>query len=109
MLECVVLPDAPGELADNDLSLQVGAHVGEGILERMAHAGLRGHVDDGVDAVFPAREFINDGFIGDVAFQEGEIPVHPETLKPCVFEFGVVVCVEVIDAEDALAAFKQGV
>ena len=106
MLECVVLPDAPGEFADDDLSLQVGACVGEGVVEGMTHAGLCRHVNDGVDVVFSGCEFVNDGLVGDVAFEEGEILIRPEKFKPCVFEFGVVVCVEVVDAGDALSAIE---
>lgn len=107
MLECAALPDAPGEFADNDLSLQVGACVGEGVIKGITHAGLCRHMNDGVDVVFSVREFANDDLVGDVAFEEGEILMLPETFQPCVFEFRIVVCVEVIDADDLLATLEQ--
>lgn len=107
MLECTALPDAPGELANNDLSLQVGACVGEGVIKGITHTGLCRHMNDGLDVVILVREFANDGLVGDITFEEGEILISPELFKPCVFESGVVICIEVIDADDALAVLEQ--
>ena len=91
------------------MALEIAADVVEGRLQRVAHAGLGGEVQDARDGVpVAARERRDRLEIGDVGRLEGEAGVRPQTLEPRPLQRRVIVAVEVVDAEHRLAAREQG-
>ena len=92
----------------------VALDVGVGVLDAVAYAGLGGEVDDNVEVVL-GKEGVDEGFVGEVAFDEGVLVLGMllgflgDYFQPVVFEAGVVVGVEVIEADDfdGLLAFEE--
>ncbi len=84
----------------------VRLHVGVRILQRVAHAGLRGEVDDGVEVAFLEQVFHHHA-VGDVVLEEAEVGVGLELLQPRELQRRVVVVVEVVDADHFVAALQQ--
>jgi hypothetical protein len=84
----------------------VGLHVGVRILQRVAHAGLRGEVDDGIEVAL-LEQVLHHHAVGDVVLEEAEVGVGFQLFQPREFERRVVVVVEVVDADDLVAAGEQ--
>ena len=84
----------------------VGLHVGVRILQRVAHAGLRGEVDDGVEVAFFEQVFGHHA-VGDVVFEEAEVGVGLQLFQSRELERRIIVVVEVVDADDFVAALEQ--
>ena len=84
----------------------VGLHVGVRILQRVAHAGLRGEVDDGVEVAL-LEQVLHHHAVGDVVLEEAEVGVGLELFQPRQLQGRVVVVVEVVDADDFVAALQQ--
>jgi hypothetical protein len=51
---------------------EVAVHIGVRILQRIAHAGLGGQVDDAVE-LLGGEERFHAGAVGDVQFHEAEV------------------------------------
>ena len=83
---------------------QVGLDIGAGVDQAVAHAGLGGEVDD---AVGVAAGFGQRRRIGDVAAHEAEIVVFLQPRQPRFLQRHVVIVVEIVDADDGVAALEQ--
>ena len=76
------------------------------ILQRVAHAGLRGEIDHGVEVALFEQVF-HDHAVGDVPVDEAEVGEGLELFQPREFQCGVVVVVQAVDADDVVAAREQ--
>ena len=76
------------------------------VLGGVSHAGLRGEVHDGVEAV-PGENLLDCGAIGKIRAHELETGQFLQSGKARLFQADVVVVVEVVQADDRIAAFKQ--
>lgn len=93
-------------LEDIEEAGDVAVDVGVGVDEGVADAGLGGQVDDGAETVF-GEEVGHAASIGKVEADEGEAGAALELGEAGVFEGGVVVVVEVVEADDGVAAVEQ--
>ena len=76
------------------------------MLQRVAHAGLRGEVDDAVEALC-GEELLHAGAVGHVELDEAEARVRRQPRQAVLLELHVVVVVEVVQADDLVAARQQ--
>jgi len=84
----------------------VAVDVGVGVFDGVADAGLGGHVEDDIKEMV-LEERVYPVAILNVQFGEGEVFVLFEDPKPGLFEFHVVVIVQVVDAHNGLAIFEE--
>jgi hypothetical protein len=85
---------------------QVAVDVGHRIRQGVAHAGLRAEVHHALETV--AREQVGHGrAVGQVDALEAELRAALEPRQPLALEPDVVVVVEVVDADHAVAARQQ--
>jgi hypothetical protein len=85
---------------------EVAVHVGMGVLQRIAHASLRREVDDAVEA-FGREEGFHARPVGDVELDEAESVVRLQAGQPVLLEPDVVIVVEIVQADDLVAALEQ--
>ena len=78
---------------------EVGLDVGVGVVDAVTDAGLGGEVNDEVGLVL-CEKLVNGGFVGEVAFDEGEVFEAFEFFEAGGFEVRVVVRIEVVEADD---------
>ena len=91
------------DVAESD---QVGIDVRAGILDRIAHAGLGREMHHGIETAL--REQPGDAFpVDDVDFFKFETGVGAQARQPRLFQTDVVIVVEVVNADDAVAARQQ--
>ena len=84
----------------------VGLDVGVGVVRGVAHAGLGGEVDDALRSV--GGEGVFDGVaVGEVGDDLGEAGAAFEAGEAGALEVDVVVVVEVVEADDFVAAVEQ--
>ena len=84
----------------------VAVDVGVRVLQRIAHAGLRGEVDHAVEAT-GLEELRHARTVGHVELDEAEALVRRQPRQPGLLEADVVVVVEVVEADDLIAARQQ--
>ena len=77
------------------------------ILDRVAHAGLRGEVHHALEPLAPSKSACIADAVGDVELREAEIGVALEHREARRFELGIVVAVEVVEADHLVAALEQ--
>jgi len=99
-------PVLPASLQHVANAHQVALQVGPGVLQRVAHPGLRGQVDHALRPV-AGKQRVQARGIGNVAFGEGKARVGAELCQPGMLQARVVVRVEVVDADDLIAALQQ--
>ena len=90
------------------MSDKIGANIGGGIFEAVAHPGLRAEMYDPVD-----RRVAQCGAkrlrIGKVEPMEAKVsPFCRNHREPRLFQLRVVICVEVVDPDHRITARKQG-
>ena len=82
--------------------------VGVRVDQRVAHAGLRGEVDDAIEAFSAAKSAIDGRAVGDVELARSE---SPRASSSCVsrasLSVDVVVVVQVVEPDDGVAALEQ--
>lgn len=86
----------------DEVALDVGLRVGE----RVAHAGLRGQVNDAL-GLLSSKDGHQACCVCHVGFDEAELLPGAQLLQPGFFEGGIVVVVEVVQANDFVAACQQ--
>ena len=96
----------PRQLQQVQMAGNVGPHIGARVLQRIAHACLRGEVQDAVHAVEPQP--VHRLVIGNVGAQEGKAGQAVQPGQPGALQHRVVVAVEIVDADDGFAACEQG-
>ena len=102
------MPDSRAARAFDDVGKpdQVGVDVSAGVFDRIAHPGLRGEVHDGIEPAL--REQPGHALaVGDVGFFEFETGEGTQARQPRFFQADVVIVVEVVQPDDAVAAFQQ--
>ncbi len=85
---------------------QVAVHVGVRILDRVAHAGLGGKVDDAIEFLV-GEQLLDARTVGDVELDEAEVGMRLQLRQTCFLERDFVVVVEVVDADHFVAARQQ--
>jgi len=111
----------PASLEDVDEAVEVALHVGVGVDQGVAHAGLRGEVRDVIELLVP-EERVDRGLIRDVgpgerelvvliAQQEGVVgdprPGDAEVEEAAVLDGRIVVVVDVVEADDLVALLDE--
>ena len=91
---------------DREEAAEVAVDVGPGIDERVANSSLSGEVDDAIEA-FAGEERCHCRAVGEVESLEAKVPLPGELLQAILLEADVVVVVEVVDADDAVATAQQ--
>ena len=99
---------APAQLENVEMPRHVGLDIGVGIDQRIAHSRLGGEMEDPLDPLVGIGESLHGAAIGDVEALEGEIPETLEQRQPRLLQVDVVIVVEVVDADDLIAALEQG-
>ncbi len=90
------------------MARHIGLDIGVRIDQRIAHPRLGGEMEDPLDALVGIGEFLHGAAIGDVEALEGEIPETLEQREARLLQPDVVIVVEVVDADDRVAALEQG-
>ena len=77
-----------------------------GVGKRVAHAGLGGEVNH------PLRAFLSEEdrhllAIGDIQFLKAKSRLRQQVRQPVLFQAGIIIIVQIIDAEYFLAACEQ--
>ena len=85
---------------------QVAVDVGAWVAQRIAHTGLRGEVGDGIEAL-RREQGLHRCSIGQIALDEAESLMACELGDACALQAGVVVIVEVVEADDDVARLEQ--
>ena len=96
-----------GELEDRDVAHEVGAHVDEGVFQRIAHPGLGGEVDDAIDARVPGHRRPQRLMVGNIEAVKSEAGFAREPREPRLLQPDVVIVVHIIHADDSFAARQQ--
>jgi hypothetical protein len=91
----------------NDLALDVGLDIGERLGQRVSHSRLGGEVDDRLDIGMALDQRGQRRRIGDIDRLEGKSFSAFEPRQPGVLQCDIVIGVEVVDADDPLAAIEQ--
>ena len=85
---------------------QISLDIGKGMIERIAHPRLRCEVNRAPDRAFP--QFGGDLLvIRDIEAHELEIGMVDELRETRLLEADVVVIVEIVDADDGIAAAQK--
>ena len=100
------MPDVAGagDLEQREVAGEVRPDIAVRIDERMADARLRAEVDDPIDRV-AGEGCVEGGHVAEVDLGEGEVAAQPG--EPVALEPGIVIGVEVVDADHRLAAREQ--
>ena len=97
----------PTALEDIHEAHEVGIHVGERILNGIAHARLRAQVDDTVEP-FACEEFRKGLAVGQVAQNEAERAADPFKLgEPCILQLPGIIVVDVVQSDNRVAPAQQ--
>ena len=82
------------------------SHVGLRIVQRIAHAGLRGQMHDPVEALGGEQRRTRLR-VADIEAVEGKARMRLQPREACLLELGIVIVVEVVDADDLVIALEQ--
>ena len=85
---------------------QVGLGVGVRVVDRVAHAGLRGQVQHALWLPV-AQGGLHARQVGQVLLDEAEVGVAGQLREPVALELDVVVGRQIVDADHLVAAFEQ--
>ncbi len=99
-------PGAAAFLEQVQGAREVGVGVGVRVLDRVAHAGLGGEMDDVAEAV-GVEQPRQRRAVGEVDSLEGEAGVPAQLVEPGLLQGRVVVGAEVVDADDGDARAQQ--
>ena len=84
----------------------IAVYVGVRVLDRVAHAGLGGQVDDLVETLV-GEQLVNSRLICQVDSPHVERVIPREDVRPRLFEADVVIIIEIIEPDDRIAAIEQ--
>jgi hypothetical protein len=85
---------------------EVGIEIGLRVLDREAHARLGAEMDDALEAAL-GEEPGHAVAVGEVEPFEAEAIMAVEAGEPRLLQGGIVIIVEIVDADDLVAAFEQ--
>ena len=97
----------PAQLQHGHVADQVGPHIGERMIQRIAHPRLRRQVNHVPQTADPCHFAQHAVVVGDVQPVEAEAGLFGQPRQPRLLERNVVIVVEVVDADDLFAARKQ--
>ena len=63
----------------------VTVDVSQGVFQRIAHACLRGQVDDSIKLLI-GKQCLDGLAVGEICFDEGKVPVGFQQIQPSFFE-----------------------
>jgi len=92
----------PAPLENIGRSDEIGIHVGCRIHGRMGDAGLRSKMRH-IGKPLRSKQPRHGAAVGDIASFEAKVRVGTQLSKPRLLETGVVIVVEVVDTDDAVA------
>ena len=97
-----------GDLEQVEMAGEVGADIVARMLDRMAHAGLGAEMDDIVE-VGPGQRLVQPLMVGEIDLEEAECAGAElaQLGEPVRFQPGVVISVEIVDADHPVAALEQ--
>jgi hypothetical protein len=96
----------PASLQDVAESDEVGIDVGSRVLQRVADARLRTHVDDRLRSLH-AEEARHSRAVCQIEAMEAEARVARQLGEPCLLQPGIVVVVEVVETDHLVAARQE--
>ncbi len=96
----------PAAFEDVREAHQVAVHVGVGVDQRVAHAGLGGHVGDLVETL-RVKQCLHPVAVGQIKSHEAEIVTAFQLRQPVALELRVVVVIDVVQPNDLVAARQQ--
>jgi hypothetical protein len=85
----------PAALENVQRADDVGIDVGVRVIDAVADAGLGGEVDDALRAHL-GEQPLHAGSVGEVQFGKGEAGLTDELGEPVLFQFNVVVGIEIV-------------
>ena len=97
----------PRRFEQHDLALDVRLDIGERLGQRIAHPGLGGEVDDPVDVGVALDQGRHRHRIGDIDRSKHEAIAAFELREARTFQRDIVIRVQIVDADDLLAAIEQ--
>ena len=101
-------PAVAGELEQVEMADQVGPDIGVRIVERVADARLRGEMDDAVEFERRSSAPLSAASSAKSTSSKREAsPCRAQSRRPVPLQRGRVIIVEIVDADDAVAAAEQ--
>jgi hypothetical protein len=88
------------------LAHHIGGDIGEGVFQAVAHAGLCRQMHDCGDITGRQRQYRI--LVGDIGLMKRESLFGCKPGKPRFFQADIVIGVEIVDAQDAVAARQKG-
>ena len=85
---------------------QIGLRVGVRMGDRVAHARLRGEMNDAIESRVPEHG-TERGRIGEIEFERGEPGMPPQAFEPGALEADIVVGVKIVDTGDVMPGGQQ--
>ncbi len=96
----------PAAFEDVKRARQVAVGVRVRVLDRVAHARLRREVDDPLDVAL-CKEVFHARAVGQVEFLEAESVLFAKPCEPGLLQRRIVVGIQVVEADDLVAAREQ--
>ena len=90
-----------------DMAGQIGVDVVEGVVDGVAHAGLRREMDHAPDIRSVVERGRERTAVGEINPVKGEPVTTLEAVEPGLFQAGAVISADIVDADHAFAAVKQ--
>ena len=88
------------------MALQIGLLIGEGVVDTVAHPGLRREMDDPLDAAVPDQRLDVIG-VRDVHFDEAETLQVLKIGEPGMLQRRIIIIVQIVDPDHRFAARDQ--
>ena len=102
-------PDCARELEHVAMADEVRLHIGLRVLDAVADAGLRAEMDDAFESIGVGKPLKRFGVREIDAFEAEAVAVLArEIVEPRLLERRIVIIVEIVDADDVVAALQQG-
>src|SRR5689334_5961530 len=84
-------------------SRDIAVRIGMGVDQRVSHAGLCGQMHDATKRM-PFEYFHEEDGIRDVQTLKTESRIRCQYPKACLFELRIVIGIDIVDPDDAVAA-----
>ncbi len=84
----------------------VGVDIVMGVIERVAHTGLRGEMDHAL-RLLRGKGRVHDGAVGEVGLDEMEAVAGLEPREPGFLQRHVVIGIEIIEPDHLIAPLEQ--
>ena len=96
----------PASFQDIGEAFEIGIDIGMGVIDRMAHPGLRRKVHDHLKAM-PRKQRSHRRTIREIGLHEGEVRMPAQDLQPGLLQRRIVIGVEAVEADDVAALSQQ--